>query len=115
MFTTWLRTKRLVPHYTWQELDKVRVQGRDQAVSIFRPICLTDQQDPALATELKLWQECLNAYRSQQWEPCERLLASLKQISAENYLYSLYQERINSMKLLPFDPDWDGSTNFEAK
>ena len=108
-------TKKLAPNYTWQELDKVRVQGRDQAVSIFRPIGLTEQLGQAQATELKLWQECLKAYRSQQWEQCEQYLGSLKQISAENYLYLLYQERVNSMKLLPFDPDWDGSTNFEAK
>jgi hypothetical protein len=35
--------------------------------------------------------------------------------NAKNYLYQLYSERVASMRVLPFDPNWDGATNFETK
>jgi adenylate cyclase len=108
-------TKKLVPSYAWQELDKVRVKGKDLAVTIFRPVGLADQLDKDQAAELKLWAAFLRSYRSQEWDQCELHLLNLKRISAENFLYSLYSERVNAMKMLPFDPSWDGATNFETK
>ncbi len=36
-------------------------------------------------------------------------------MNAQKYLYRLYAERVASMRLLPFDPEWDGATNFETK
>jgi adenylate cyclase len=36
-------------------------------------------------------------------------------MDAKKYLYRLYAERVASMRLLPFDPGWDGATNFETK
>lgn len=108
-------TRKLVPSYAWQELDKVRVKGKDQAVSIFCPIAPIDQIDDNVGTELKLWSALLKSYRAQEWDQCELHLLNLKRINAKKYLYSLYTERVNSMKMLPFDPEWDGATNFETK
>jgi adenylate cyclase len=103
-------TRKLVPSY-----DKVRVKGKDQAVSIFCPIAPIDQIDDNVGTELKLWSALLKSYRAQEWDQCELHLLNLKRINAKKYLYSLYTERVNSMKMLPFDPEWDGATNFETK
>ena len=115
-------TKKLTPDIVWQELDKVRVKGKDQAVSIFRPIALLDQLPKEQAAELKLWAAFLKSYRAQDWEQCdlhmlnmERTISTKAGISANKYLYQLYSERVASMRLLPFDPSWDGATNFETK
>ena len=115
-------TKKLTPDIVWQELDKVRVKGKDQAVSIFRPIALLDQLPKEQAAELKLWAAFLKSYRAQDWEQCdlhmlnmERTISAKAGISANKYLYQLYSERVASMRLLPFDPSWDGATNFETK
>jgi adenylate cyclase len=115
-------TKKLTPDIAWQELDKVRVKGKDQAVSIFRPIALLDQLPKEQAAELKLWAALLKSYRAQDWEQCdlhmlnmERTISTKAGISANKYLYQLYSERVASMRLLPFDPSWDGATNFETK
>jgi adenylate cyclase len=115
-------TKKLTPDMAWQELDKVRVKGKDQAVSIFRPIAILDQLPKEQAAELKLWAAFLKSYRAQDWEQCdlqmlnmERTISTKAGISANKYLYQLYSERGASMRLLPFDPSWDGATNFETK
>jgi adenylate cyclase len=108
-------TRALVPDFTWQELDRVRVKGKEQAVSIYCPIAPADLLDAALASELKLWSAFLKAYRAQQWDQADVLLINLMRANASKYLYSLYTERVASMRLLPFDPAWDGATNFETK
>ena len=57
----------------------------------------------------------MRLYRAQQWDQADVLLINLMRANASKYLYSLYTERVASMRLLPFDPAWDGATNFETK
>jgi adenylate cyclase len=115
-------TKKLSPDFAWQELDKVRVKGKDQAVTIFLPLASVDRLPKELSDEIKLWNAFLKSYRSQDWEQCdlhmlniERNQASKSGKTAKKYLYQLYSERVASMRQLPFDPSWDGATNFETK
>ncbi|WP_332777963.1 CHASE2 domain-containing protein [Polaromonas sp.] len=108
-------TRKLAPDFAWQELDKVRVKGKDQAVAIFWPLALADRVDQAHAAELKTWGSALKAYRVQDWDQCDVQLLNLQRLNAKKYLYQLYTERVASMRLLPFDPEWDGATNFETK
>jgi adenylate cyclase len=107
-------TRRLAPDFAWQELDRVRVKGKDQAVAIFQPLA-AGAPDKALAEELKLWNAYLKAYRAQDWDNCDLLMLNLHRAGAKKYLYELYSERVASMRLLPFDPGWDGATNYETK
>jgi adenylate cyclase len=108
-------TRRLAPEFGWQELDKVRVKGKEQAVSIFFPLGPLQQLQKALAEEVKTWGVLVKAYRAQDWEQCDLMLLNLQRMDAKKYLYELYSERVASMRLLPFDPGWDGATNFETK
>lgn len=108
-------TRKLAPDFAWQELDRVRVQGKEQAVAIFWPLAPTDRVDKAHQDELKTWAAFLKAYRAQDWDACDVLLLNLQRMNAKKYLYELYSERVASMRLLPFDPGWDGATNFETK
>jgi adenylate cyclase len=98
----------------WQELDKVCVKGRQQAIAIFSPLPVdgrimhrTDEQDK--------WKLALKAYRSQDWDACQALLLDLLRKSGEKCLYALYAERVASRQRLPFDPQWDGTTSFDTK
>jgi adenylate cyclase len=108
-------TRKLAPDFAWQELDKVRVKGKDQAVAIFSPVALLSQLDKQLSDELREWALAIKAYRDQAWDECDVHLLNLQRMNAKKYLYRLYAERVASMRLLPFDPDWDGATNFETK
>lgn len=115
-------TKKLASDFAWQELDRVRVKGKDQAVTIFWPLAPLERLPKELGDEIKLWNAFLKSYRSQDWDQCdlqmlniERGLTSKSGKTAKKYLYQLYSERVASMRQLPFDPSWDGATNFETK
>ena len=108
-------TRKLAPEIAWQELDKVRVKGKEQAVAIFYPKALASELDSATASELKTWAAFIKAYRQQDWDQSDVLLINLTRTNAKKYLYQLYLERVASMRMLPFDPEWDGATNFETK
>jgi adenylate cyclase len=99
----------------WQELDKVRVKGKAQAISIYTPLATGGPNNHPQAHELELWDSFLGHYRSQNWAACEQQIIQLQQLDATKYLYRLYAERIASMRVLPLDPVWDGATNFETK
>ena len=108
-------TQKLAQNFAWQELDTVRVKGKDQAVTIFWPVADLSHIDTEKAAELKLWKLALKAYRAQDWNECGLQLLNLQHSNTKKYLYQLYSERVGSMKLLPFDPEWDGTTNFQTK
>ena len=108
-------TRKLAPEFAWQELDRVRVKGKEQAVAIFWPLAPTERIEKGNQEELKTWATFLKAYRAQDWDQCDVLLLNLHRMNPKKYLYELYTERVASMRLLPFDPEWDGATNFETK
>ena len=107
-------TRAQTSGFKWQELDKVCVKGRKQAIAIFSP--LQQIQESASSTgEQEKWKLALKAYRAQDWDTCEQLLLDLLRESGEKYLYSLYAERVASKQRLPLDPQWDGTTRFDTK
>ena len=108
-------TRQLVSDFAWQELDKVRVKGKDNTVAIFWPVAPLDCLDLDSSVELKIWGIALKAYRMQDWDQCDVKLLNLQRLNANKYLYRLYAERVASRRLLPFDPEWDGATNFQTK
>ena len=75
----------------------------------------SDRLEKAHADELKTWASFLKAYRAQDWDPADVVMLNLQRMNAKKYLYEMYSQRVASMRLLPFDPEWDGATNFETK
>lgn len=108
-------TRKLAPDFAWQELDRVRVKGKEQAVAIYWPMAPTAQLSEAASSELKTWMAFVKAYRAQNWDQADVMLINLMRMNANKFLYQLYAERVASMRLLPFDPEWDGATNFVTK
>jgi adenylate cyclase len=108
-------TRKGTKEFVWQELDRVKVKGKEQAVTIYWPAAPTAQADARLQDELKLWQSFLKSYRAQDWDQCDVTMLNLTRANPKKYLYQLYAERVTSMKMLPFDPSWDGATQFDSK
>jgi adenylate cyclase len=105
--------RRQAAHGVWQELDRVRVKGKAEAVTIFTP--LPDPADARTNEEVRTWQHFLKTYREQDWEQAELHLLNLRRLNANKVLYQLYAERVVLRKLAPFDPSWDGTTDFDHK
>jgi adenylate cyclase len=108
-------TRHLSTEFAWQELDRVRVKGKEQAVAIYWPVAPLDRLKEDAASELKIWANFLKTYRAQNWDQADVLLLNLMRMNPKKYLYQLYSERVASMRLLPFDSEWDGATNFDTK
>lgn len=109
-------TRALAPGFIWQELDRVRVKGKAQAVTIYTPVGTeAEPLVPERQQRLATWQQCLTAYRAQEWDACTLLLRNLHAAEPGNILYSLYAGRVEALRVLPFQPDWDGATQFDTK
>ena len=107
-------TRAQTSGFEWQELDKVCVKGRQQAIGIFSPLQPIEELAAAHGEQEK-WKLALKAYRAQDWDTCDQLLLDLLRKSREKYLYCMYAERVASRQRLPFDPQWDGTTSFDSK
>jgi adenylate cyclase len=100
----------------WQALDRVRVKGKTTSVSLFTPLAgQTEGLSTEQTEELRLWELALQAWRAQDWPPCEGCLAQLQRLNAEKVLHRLFLQRLAVQKALPFDALWDGTTAFDAR
>jgi adenylate cyclase len=95
--------------------DAVNLGSRLEGLSKIYGVDIVVNETTRRLNELKTWAIFLNAYRAQKWDQAEVLLINLMRMNAKKYLYQLYGERVASMRFLPFDPEWDGATNFETK
>jgi len=99
----------------WQEVDRVRVKGKLQEVTIFTPCGLRANADPEQLEELSQWREVLEAYRARRWHDTEQLLDALRSRHEKKVLYRVYAQRLASIRTQPPDTDWDGAIQFERK
>jgi len=108
-------TREQAPQFVWQELDRVRVKGKAQALSIYTPLGLRAHQSAREAQEQHEWALALQAWRAQDWDTCDLHLHNLNRQSVTKVLYQLYAQRVASMRRVPPDAGWDGATTFDTK
>ncbi|TXG96901.1 MAG: adenylate/guanylate cyclase domain-containing protein [Rhodocyclaceae bacterium] len=101
--------------FTYRELDRVRVKGKEGAVTIFEPLGIESELPKDQVRELRLWKEVLRLYRAQDWDQAELQLYNLLKLSPDCALYQLYMRRIAEMRKVALPADWDGVTVFETK
>jgi adenylate cyclase len=108
-------TRERVADVVFREVDRVRLKGKDDAVTIYEPLGLQADIGENFARELELWNSTLRAYRSRQWDEAELTLASLVRMNPTCGLYRVYAARLADKRRDPPPPDWDGVTAFEEK
>ena len=103
------------PDMVFRELDKVRVKGKENAVTIYQPIGLRSEVSADTIKRLEVYQEALTTYRRQDWDKAETLLRQLQETSPGNKLYELFLARIPVLREKNLGLDWDGAFTFETK
>ena len=104
------------PDLTFKEIDRVRVKGKMEAVTIYTPVGVTDELTETDWESLERWSRVLACYRQRQWDEAEAGIRQLQEESAGSTLYALYLERIATLRLDPPEGvDWDGVTTFKKK
>ncbi len=101
--------------HRWQELDRVRVKGKDQVVRIHTVRAAPGATTPALEDELVLWQQVLADWRAARFGACANRLVELRAHRPDFALYKLYAERVAACLSGPLDPNWDGVAEFDIK
>jgi adenylate cyclase len=108
-------TRKLVKDVVFREVDKIKVKGKDEAVTIYEPLGPDTEVDRKTQDELKLWNQTLRAYRAEQWDQVEVNLLNLQRMNPGCGLYQIYSERAAEKRRNPPPPGWDGVTAFDEK
>ena len=108
-------TRKLLSGFVLREVDRVRVKGKDEPVTIYEPLGLEGQVDPARQDEIKIWNQALRLYRQQDWDRAEVQLLNLRKMAPDSELYELFIERIAHHRAHPPGAGWDGAWTFETK
>ncbi|MDR2154604.1 MAG: adenylate/guanylate cyclase domain-containing protein [Burkholderiaceae bacterium] len=101
--------------HIWQELDRVCVKGKTQAVSIYTIRAAPGGLTPNLAEELDRWRQSLPLWRAGRFIEFSAQISALKECNPGFYLYQLYSERVAACLRNPPGPDWDGIALFDDK
>lgn len=104
----------LAPHL-WQEIDRVRVRGRQQVEIIHTVRGRAADLTPQLARELDLWRQALALWRAARFEEFIALASELPVEGEMAALYALYLRRARFLLQHPPGPGWDGTTVHESK
>lgn len=99
----------------FRELDRVRVKGKDEPVTIYEPIGKTESVERAVKSAVELFHQALKYYRAQNWDMAELQLLNLKKQDVHCKLYQVYLDRIARFRQEPPPSDWDGVYEFDTK
>lgn len=98
----------------FREIDTVRVKGKTQGITVYQPLGTRSEIDESKLDQIKLFHDMLVNYQQQQWEMALSILNTLDNIQGE-HLYSVYIQRIDKLKKLNIDKNWDGIYTHEQK
>ncbi len=61
-------TRNAVKDVIFREIDRIKVKGREEPLTVYEPLALEADADERLREELQLWNQTLRDYRAQQWD-----------------------------------------------
>ncbi len=105
-------TTEAVSDIAFQELDLVRVKGRDHVSRIYEPVALYDELDDHDRHRLELHARALKHYYCQEWPEARALLAELSISGDRPEYYQLFLDRIVHYIDSPPGKEWQGETDF---
>jgi adenylate cyclase len=108
-------TRAAVKDVVFREVDRIRVKGKDVALTVYEPLGLDGEVGAQAREELKLWNQALRAYRAQQWDQADAHLLNLQRMNPACGLYARFSERVADLRRAPPPPGWDGTTTFDQK
>ena len=108
-------TKAAVSDIVFREIDRVRVKGKDVAVTIYEPLGLEGEVPREKRELVDRFHGALALYRGQEWERAEQAFSELQAVESERRFCKVFLERIAILRANPPGPGWDGAFTFETK
>lgn len=103
-------TSKLAQQFNYRILDKVRVKGKLEPITIYEPL----GADSYSAEELNYYQRALDYYWLQRFSESKDIFVRLNSENSE-LLYQVYIKRCERFLLTPPDKKWDGVFTFTSK
>lgn len=108
--------KSLTPgKFVSRNLDTIQVVGKSEAVTVHHIMRPDELPAHVLQDFLGHWEEGRQAYTMQQWAAAEKAFLSCELINPSDKATREFIERIEKRKNLPFDEEWNGVFQFDAK
>jgi len=104
-----------VPGMVYRELDRVRVKGKLEPVTIYEPVGEQGKIGDTMINEIDRFHRALDRYRQQRWDEAEQTIASLSMADTTRKVYHIYLERIAALRVNPPAKNWDGVFTFMSK
>ncbi|MBU2919026.1 adenylate/guanylate cyclase domain-containing protein [Psychrosphaera sp. F3M07] len=108
-------TKAQCPNILFRPVDKVKVKGKEEAVAIFEPVCESKDLTAELEQELKDLDVAYHLYLAQKWDQANLAYKTLLSQYPNRKIYQIYIERIEQLKDVELEADWDGSFTHTSK
>jgi class 3 adenylate cyclase/CHASE2 domain-containing sensor protein len=98
--------------FHWRELDSIRVQGRNEPVSIYEPIARHREQTPEQDVITAAYAHALACWRRRDFAGS---IAALTPVAAADPPSALLLQRAKTFLAHPPAPDWDAVNTLEGK
>ena len=97
-----------VPIAVYRELDRIRVKGKLEPISIFEPVGLKGEIVDQVLDEIERFHRALDRYKEQRWDDAEQILTALTHADPQRKVYKVYLQRIANFRINPPGKNWDG-------
>ena len=104
-----------VPGVIYRELDRVRVKGKLEPISIYEPIGYKGEVADQLLDEIDRFHRALDQFRQQKWDDAQASLTKLVEADPNRKVYGKYIDRIATLRAEPPGDNWDGVYTFTHK
>lgn len=99
----------------FREIDRVKVKGKDEPITIFEPLGLEGEVASALLEEVSDWQLVLQAYRSREFLEALAKLKLLRSQWGDKPMYDWLETTCQDCIDNPPAKDWVAVTKFDTK
>ncbi|MFZ0146849.1 MAG: adenylate/guanylate cyclase domain-containing protein, partial [Xanthobacteraceae bacterium] len=103
---------RAATGFAWRELDSIRVQGRDEPVSIYEPLARHGEETPEQNVVAAAYGHALACWRRRDFAGC---VAALAPVAAADPPSAILSRRAKKFLAHPPAPDWDAVNTLEGK
>ncbi|SFB99506.1 CHASE2 domain-containing protein [Pseudoalteromonas denitrificans] len=103
-------TSKLAPKFNYRTLDKVRVKGKQEPITIYQPLNIDAQK----INRLKIYHDALTLYWQQCFSEAKMIFIALYS-EAPELLIDVYINRCELFEKSPPDINWDGVFTHTSK
>jgi class 3 adenylate cyclase len=104
--------ERATASFAWRELDSIRVQGRDEPVSIYEPLARHGEETSEQKVIAAAYRHALACWRRREFAKCADALTP---VAGADPPSALLLQRAKRFLAHPPAPDWDAVNTLEGK